>query len=104
MAGSEKNNVTRRKEDHGWKGEREHFDEILESWWDTRDWKEDSTKGLKREFPNWWGNGTIGRRRNSDARPKDRSHDYAEAGRAPPTSRNKHREAPQKAFVVSQGT
>lgn len=104
MAGSEKNDVKRRKEDHGWKEARKNFDGIVESGGETRGCEEDRTKGLKREFLDLWGNGTIDRRRNPDARPRDRSHDYAEAGRTPPTSRNIKREGQQKAFVVRQLT
>jgi len=85
-------------------GEWEYVDVRDDPAWEPRCWKEKRPKGLKCEILNLWGTGTIGRGRNSAARPNDRNHDYAAAGRTPPKSRNRHRAAPQQAVVVSQVT
>lgn len=100
MAVSEKNDVKRRKEARGWQGGRKYFEGIVESGWDTRSGKEEKTKGLTLRFLNWLGNETIDRRSNPGAPPRDQSHDYAEAGKTPPTHRNIKREWQRKAFVV----
>ena len=92
MVGSEKNDVKRKRVAHGWNEEREHVDVRDEPGWEPRCWKENRPKGLKCVILNLWGNETTGKERNSDAHPKDRNHDYAEAGRTPPRSRKRHRE------------
>jgi len=75
-----------------------------ESGWDTRNWKKNKSRGLKCTFLDLWGNGTIGKCHNHDARPRDPSHDYEEGEKTPWTSRNIKREAQQKAFVSRQLT
>ena len=104
MAGSEKDDVKRRKEDHGWNEERELVDVRDEPGWELRCWKKNGPKGLKCELLHLWGNGTTGKEHNSDAHPKDRNHDYVEEGRTPPRPRNRHRERPQQPVVVGQMT
>jgi len=92
VAGSEKDDVKRRMEGHGWNEKREYVEVRDDPLLELRFWKGNRPKGLKCEILNLWGNETTGRGRNSDVHPKDRNHDYAEAGRIPPRSRNRHRE------------